>query len=403
MSSSLPNRPNVAPNRAQAQPLRRAIWLTIVLSLYAGHAPAVKAADSETTQANKELSAVVERLNALKRWFNEAEEKRSRWAGELKKADTAVAKLGLRVVGLTKAQGAIESRLTTLSDQSRELAKKRATEERTIAEHLNAAYRMSGQDFFKLLMNQEHPQDLDRMIRYHQYFSAARSETLADYQATLAAIAKNSVQAAAERDNLVEQKAKVAGEQKAFLAQRSERERLLAQLDEETKSHSAEQAKLEADRNRLQELLAVLAERATQLDGQEFLERQGNLPWPSVGELTHKFGQARAEGRLRWQGNYYTTNAGAPIRAVHRGKVVFAEWLRGFGLLTIVDHGDGYMSLYGYADVLLKRPGDWVESGEPIANSGRSGGQTADGVYFEIRKSGKAVDPGKWLVTQATQ
>ena len=88
---------------------------------------------------------------------------------------------------------------------------------------------------------------------------------------------------------------------------------------------------------------------------------------------------------------------------MHRGKVVFAEWLRGFGLLTIVDHGDGYMSLYGYADVLLKRPGDWVESGEPIANSGRSGGQTADGVYFEIRKSGKAVDPGKWLVTQATQ
>lgn len=365
--------------------------------------PVSLAADSETTLANKELSAVVERLNALRRWFNEAEAKRSRWAAELKKADTAVASLGLRVVGLTDAQASIEARLRSLGEQSVVLAEKRSEEKQKISEHLNAAYRMSGQDFFKLLMNQENPQDLDRMIRYHQYFSAARSETLIEYQSTLAAIAENSIAAATERDNLVSQKAKIAEEQKAFLAQRSERERLLAKLDKDAITNSAEQDRLQADRKRLQQLLAVLAERATQLDGQEFAARQGNLPWPSIGELTHKFGQARAEGRLRWQGNYITTQSGAPIRAVHRGKVVFAEWLRGFGLLTIVDHGDGYMSLYGYADVLLKRPGDWVESGEPIANSGRSGGQAADGVYFEIRHSGKAVDPGKWLLAQAAE
>ena len=369
--------------------------LSLPLSLPVG------AADSETTLANKELGAVVERLNALKQWFSEAEKKRSQWAGELKKADTAVARLGLRVQSLTDAQQDIKARLAVLDKRAAGLAKQRSIEQKKIGEHINAAYRMSGQDFFKLLMNQENPQDLDRMIRYHQYFSTARSETLAEYQKTLAAIAENSVAAATERDNLAAQQAKVAGEQKAFLAQRAERERLLAQLDKDTKTNSAEQARLEADRERLRELLAALAERATKLDGQEFAERQGNLPWPSKGELTYKFGQARAEGRLRWQGNYITTAAGAPIRAVHRGKVVFAEWLRGFGLLTIVDHGDGYMSLYGYADVLLKRPGDWVESGEPIANSGRSGGQTADGVYFEIRNGGKAVDPGEWLISDA--
>ena len=166
--------------------------LALLLIVAIGHSPQGVAAESETTLANKELSAVVERLNALKQWFTEAEEKRSRWAAELKKADTAVAKLGLRVKSLQDAQAEIKQRLTALDEQSDELALQRKTEERKIAEHLNAAYRMSGQDFFKLLMNQENPQDLDRMIRYHQYFSAARSETLVEYQKTLTAMPRTA-------------------------------------------------------------------------------------------------------------------------------------------------------------------------------------------------------------------
>ena len=172
---------------------------------------------------------------------------------------------------------------------------------------------------------------------------------------------------------------------------------MLAQLETETRSNEAQRKRLLRDRNRLQELLQELAIRAEKDDGQDFAARKGALPWPVGGEILSSFGQSRADGRLRWQGTYIGTEPGAQVRAVHRGRVVFAEWLRGFGLLTIVDHGDNYMSLYGYADVLLKQPGDRVESGEQIANSGRSGGQNTDGLYFEIRQAGKPVNPAAWL------
>ena len=109
------------------------------------------------------------------------------------------------------------------------------------------------------------------------------------------------------------------------------------------------------------------------------------------------FGQPRAEGRLTWHGLLVEADEGAPVKAVFRGRVVFADWLRGFGLLTIVDHGSGYMTLYGHADLLEKQVGDWVESGEVVARAGRSGGLGTTGLYFEVRQDGQAADPIVWL------
>jgi septal ring factor EnvC (AmiA/AmiB activator) len=125
--------------------------------------------------------------------------------------------------------------------------------------------------------------------------------------------------------------------------------------------------------------------------------RKGNLPWPLRGRVTNAFGQSRADGRLTWHGMLIAADEGTEVKAVFRGRVVFANWLRGFGLLTIIDHGGGYMSLYGHADVLLKTVGDWTESGEVIARAGKSGGQQLSGLYFEVRQKGVARDPIAWL------
>ena len=376
-----------------------ALALAIVLGLQASSIaltfPAIAA--SSALKANKELAATVEKLNALTNWLNDAEKKRAQYQQEIRKADEEVARLGLKVADLQNAVREIEKTESELLLEAQALEAKRHTEAIRIAEHLNAAYRMSGQDFFKLLLNQETPEQFGRMIRYHQYFSTQRSKILQGYRDTLAAIETNRAKAEATRAQLKEQRAEAAQEQKVFSAELSERKILIAELDRSRRTKLAERARLERDQTRLRSLLQELAKRSEQDDGREFANRQGSLPWPTQGKLRNRYGQPRADGRLRWQGDYVETQPGASIRSVHRGKVVFAEWLRGFGLLTIVDHGDGYMSLYGYADVLLKEPGDRVESGEQIANSGRSGGQQADGLYFEIRKDGKPVDPSLWL------
>lgn len=357
---------------------------------------ATRAADSTLT-ANKELASIVERLNALKTWFNDAEKKRAEFQQEIQAADKEVARLGRKVAELKVAVIAIEAEQSALQAESDALEVRRKEEGVRISEHLNAAYRMSGQDFFKLLLNQENPEQFDRMIRYHQYFSSARGKILEGYRKTLTAIEANRVEIDATEQKLLAQRAAASEEQNQFASRLTERKQMLAGLENETRSNEAQRKRLLRDRSRLQELLQELANRAEKNDGKEFASSKGALPWPVSGAVVSSYGQSRADGRLRWQGAYIGTEPGAQVRAVHRGRVVFAEWLRGFGLLTIVDHGGNYMSLYGYADVLLKQPGDRVESGEQIANSGRSGGQDQDGLYFEIRQAGKPVDPALWL------
>lgn len=383
-----------------------AIFLLAALSGAAAQGEAASSSEraaqkpSSALKANKELAATLEKLNALKTWFSDAEKKRALWQQDIQSADREVAQLGRKVADLKDAEREIEKKQAQLAREAKALDDKRATERVRIAEHLNAAFRMSGQDFFKLLLNQENPEQFDRMIRYHQYFSTERGKTLQGYRDTLAAIETNRADAALASAKLKAQQAATAEEQKVFSNQLEERKKLVAGLDRSTRSKEAERKRLNRDSARLRDLLTELAKRSEKADGQEFAALKGSLPWPTKGTLRSRFGQPRADGRLRWQGSYMVTEAGEIIRSVHRGKVVFAEWLRGFGLLTIVDHGNGYMSLYGYADVLLKAPGDRVESGEQIANSGRSGGQDQDGLYFEIRKDGKPVDPAAWLGSQ---
>ncbi|MEM7220343.1 MAG: peptidoglycan DD-metalloendopeptidase family protein [Pseudomonadota bacterium] len=239
------------------------------------------------------------------------------------------------------------------------------------------------------------------MLRYHQYFSRARVDLLSDYRATMAEIATNEATMLARADELAASEAELVVERDALQSRRQAREQRLRALKSERADRIGERERLQADRRRLRDLLAELARRSETLAGREFAERAGALPWPVSGVVESRFGEPRAEGRLRWQGNFFSAGADTPVRAVHRGKVVFAEWLRGFGLLTIIDHGNEFMTLYGYADVLLKQPGDRVESGEQIATTGRSGGQDLDGLYFEVRKSGAAVDPATWLAPKS--
>jgi septal ring factor EnvC (AmiA/AmiB activator) len=167
----------------------------------------------------------------------------------------------------------------------------------------------------------------------------------------------------------------------------------------------AKLAMLVADRKGLESLLERLVQSIGPIPAIDelgsFADQKGKIMLPIGGKITNRFGSSRNAGKLRWQGIFITVDEGEPIHAVHHGRVVFANWLRGFGMLLIINHGDGYMSLYGHNQTLYRQTGDWVAANEVIALSGNSGGLDRSGLYFEIRQSGKPRDPQSWCLARA--
>ena len=343
------------------------------------------------------LKTTVERLNALDEWFSAAERKRSAWLVELQRSDRDIAQLNQAVARISEALEEIETDLAGLQSRRAELRRLRQEQAALIATHIAASYRLSGQDFLKQLLNQESPDTFARMIRYHRYFSESRLSAVQRYQHTLTDLAQTNAALTTQQQRQTDRQNELLEEQQTLAVDRQSRAQLIAGLDAEKETKASEYERLQQDRTRLEQLLAELRRRAIELDGADFKAAKGNLPMPAKGRIRHAFGSRRADGRLRWHGIDIAAAQGAPVAAVFRGRVVFADWLRGFGYLTIVDHGSDYMTLYGHAAVLYKKVGDWVEAGERIAGAGNSGGKKEPGIYFEVRHAGAPKDPVSWV------
>jgi septal ring factor EnvC (AmiA/AmiB activator) len=235
---------------------------------------------------------------------------------------------------------------------------------------------------------------------YYDYFYTRRAAQVAGVREAAAKLDATEAALRAENDELAALQARDAAERTELEGMRDLRRTAVEALAMRLQEQGQTLASLRRDEARLQKLLEDLrleVERipADRPRGRPFTERRGQLPWPTAGELKARFGEPRAAAPP-WDGVLIAAPAGTEVRAVHRGRVAFAEWLRGFGLLLILDHGDGYMSLYGHNDSLLKETGEWVEAGEPVSVTGASGGTTEVGLYFAIRHRGQALDPAAW-------
>ena len=387
--------------------IRRPPFVAVALAaaLAAGVAGTVEAQEAEDDAgAERRLGAVVDELNALDAWLDDAGERMSRLQRDLAGADRDVAATGRRLRDLDAELAATREKLARLARGRVDLEERRLAQARRVADHVRDAHRHAGNDFFKVLLNETDPTAFERMIRYHGYFSRARLDAVEQYRGMLAALAENEGATRDHQAALVEQQGELAQRRETLVARRERREGLIAELSTEVSDREARRRGLAEDRKRLEALLAELRRRAREAEATRFVESKGRLNWPVAGRIVRHFGQPRAGGRLQWEGVYFEARPGAEVTAIHGGRVVFADWLRGFGLLAIVDHGDGHMSLYGNADVLFKEVGDWVEGGEPIAAAGRSGGQPESGLYLEVRANGRPTNPVAWLErNQATR
>ena len=374
-----------------ARPLLAGVLLAVA-------APVLAAQDEAGTE--RQLGAVVDELNALDVWLDDAGKRMSGLQRDLARADRDVADTGRRIHDLDAELAATQATLAALARDRSALEEQRVEQARRVARHLSAAQRYSGQsgdDFFKVLLNETDPTEFGRMLRYHGYFSRARLDAVEEYRRMLATLAENERATQDRRVALAERQDELGRRRQALVARREDRENVIAALATEVSDREARRRGLAADRERLGALLEELRRRAREATATRFAESKGELNWPVAGRIVRHFGQPRAGGRLQWEGVYFEARPGAEVTAIHGGRVVFADWLRGFGLLAIIDHGDGHMSLYGNADVLLKEVGDWVEGGEPIAAAGRSGGQPESGLYLEVRANGEPTNPIAWL------
>ena len=380
----------------------RPTCLAVLVVATAGAVLGLAAEDGPKAEpGQEELDAVVQRLNAMEAWLAQADDHLASQQRALDATDHRIADHARRVRGLRSQVADLEAaQRRNLSNRDR-LAAENARLAARLAVHLRMAWRLTGRDVVKQVLNQESPADAERLMRYHGLLAKARATDLAALNDTQAALIENDARLADEREALGVAQSALDQGRATLLDERREQRRLLAGFKSEVQVKRRERDTLAGDRKRLETLLAevVRQTRGAGITGAD----HGSFRWPVPGRLVHRFGDSRAGGRMRWQGVYLSAPRGTNIVAVASGTVAFADWLRGFGMLAVIDHGDATMSLYGHADTLYKKAGDHVEGGEPIAAVGQSGSINDVGVYFEIRRSGVPVDPQAWLQARPSQ
>lgn len=365
--------------------------------------PVVAAAPQD---AERELAELAEQLNALDVWLDDAGKQLAAEQRQLAAADRGIEATARRARALGEEIRQGEATLAELGAERERLEQRRSSQAERVADHLRHAWRFASRDYLKTLLDQQDPAHFERQSRYHRAIAEARAEAIAAFRDTLRALAANEQRLRAERSQAQQSQAALREQRAELLDEREQRRRLIADLSTDVADKNRQREELEASRRRLQALVDELERERARVATADAPPAgaglgTGGLPWPVEGQLHRRFGQARAGGRMTWQGMVIHAPLGADIRAVAAGTVVFADWLRGFGLLAVVDHGDGHMSLYGYADALYKRTGERVEGGETIAAAGQSGGQQDVGLYFEIRRNGQPIDPRNWLRSRA--
>ncbi|MGH8167060.1 MAG: murein hydrolase activator EnvC family protein [Woeseiaceae bacterium] len=364
-------------------------------------AQAVLAQDDGVARVKeRELEQVRERISELKSRMDERAAERDRITANLEDAEVSIAERRLQLEELERQRSASETKIVELERRIDRSQGELELETVQLGAEVRAAYTSGRQERLKLLLNQHDPAELGRLMAYYRYLSRHRGQNIETVNAHLDELADLHEQGASERDRL----AGLASAREAELARLDEaqekRQQLIASVKAKIAEDGSEIERLAAEEKDLTRLIAeltsILSDYPITSDA-PFTDLKGALTWPVVGTLLHDFGQPRAGGGIKWNGVVLAAPRGREVRAVYHGRVVFADWLAGLGLLVIVDHGEGYMTLYGYNETTLKSAGDWVAPGDVIATVGDSGGRQLSGLYFEIRKGAVPVDPHSWF------
>ena len=396
-------------------------------------------AATKIEKSKEALSDIHERIESLKKELNIAQEAHGDAADALKDSEKNISETNRKLYELNQQHKENRAKLESLQDQKASLQTTVQQQKQLLGAQLYEQYLHGQQSYIQVLLQQQDPGAMARQLQYFSYVSKARAELINSMQANLGKITRLNDATSQALKQITELKVAQEQERRELQKQKAERGKVLKQLSSKINAQRGEIDKLKRDEKSLSQLVEKLAKLAlakpkppkpakstshqnnqaipesntagqslarndtlpsNAYDGSNFAGLRGKLNLPVRGEVTNRFGATREETGISWKGLFIKAAEGNEVKAVAAGRVVFADWMRGFGNLLIIDHGDGYMSLYGSNQALLKQAGDTVKGGDTIAAVGNTGGNETNGLYYELRKQSKPFDPLSWSIVR---
>ncbi len=315
---------------------------------------------------------------------------------QLKSDDLAIANVAKKINQIDKKLAETQKAILTLQSEKNRLTQAKNHQEQLLAKQLRSAYTTGQHDYLKLLLNQDKTDKIQRTLSYYQYLNQARIKEITDFNQTIAQLLEVTTEHQAKVEDLDTLKNQQILQRASLDSNKKQRSETLKILSKQLLSSQQQLNKLKAEENNLNQALNKLAAIIkAEIDLTGLSKLKNRLSWPVKGKMLHRYG-SKKQGYLTWKGVLISAPISRQVNTIHNGTILFSDWLKGYGLLTVIDHGNGYMSLYAHNQTLLKSVGDRVETGEPIALVGQSGGQESSGLYFEIRHQGKALNPKLW-------
>lgn len=393
---------------------RIAVWLRhgfFLISVFCLLSPVFCSAVYASQQ--DDLENLRKRIAAVQDEMDKTSESKTEAADALRESERSISNSNRKLAELAALQRATDQKLGILQAQRNKLNADLAGQQSLLGKLLYQQYLGGKHEYLKLLLNNQDPNQAARNLRYYQYIARGRASWLANLRNNLSELDSISMSTRDQRAELASLHEEETAQKKTLVKEQHARQIMLGKISQQLRLQRREISRLQRDESRLAQLVdkltKMLAEpKSTSLfrnaklpdnrfDGSPFDQLKGKLTLPVKGVITNHFGAPRPDSTVQWKGLFLRTSSGQTVKAIAAGQVVFADWLRGFGNLMIIDHGKGYMSLYGNNETLFKQVGDVLRGGDTIATVGNTGGNEDFGLYFEIRHESKPLDPMKWM------
>ena len=370
--------------------------IVLVVCTQVSHANDSSNSDENLESVEKEIQSTAARLEQLDAEIAQSRALKAKLDKALKVSNEKVSERKARIKGLNADVKKYNAQLDKLEAQIAAEQQNVEKRKKVLAESIRRAQRVTSGQGLKVVLQNDNPADADRLGVYTAYFMRAQQRAIVEQYAVLKKIDEARHEALKNRNWLNHIKNKASSQYDSYKNEQIKKKQSIGEVETQISSKTRTVAELKLDQARLQALMEEL--RAAQIARSGyFLSGQGKYPLPVAGKITARFGEVKSVGKLRWEGYFIEAAKGSPVRAIADGAVIYSDWLQGFGMLVILDHGDGYMTLYGGNREVAVQQEDWVDSGATIATVGDSGGQKTSGVYFEIRHNAKPVDPKQWV------
>ena len=414
--------------------IKAGIFAFFVFACFAGNGIAAKKIDA----AKEDLTDIQTKIQALKKELDSNQEAHKDATDALKDSETAISAANLKLHEINQQQNKNKTQLNSLKKQSLSLNDKLGAQQQQLSDLLRQQYMHGNQSYTQLILQDKNPSEIARDVKYFSYIAKAHAKVIDDMQGNLVKVKELNDKTASALHEVADLKTKQEAEKKTLVAQKQEKSKVVKNLSSQIASQRNEIDKLKRDEKSLSNLVERLAKivppvvkhkktkkrapdenvadekqkdtkqktviasneilPSNDFAGIHFASLRGKLHLPVRGEVTNRFGASREDTGVSWKGLFIKASEGNDVKSIADGRVVFADWMRGFGNLIIVDHGSGYMSLYGNNQAVLKHVGEEVDAGDTIASVGNSGGNESNGVYYELRKNSTPFDPMSWSV-----